>query len=374
MSLTIGRPQNVVYELWLNTPDGDRLTQLSNFSSIQWLRSLNAIGAFSVDFPASDFDPLLYKKDRILEIWRIPETSPPQPIMMGFLRKKRRWQIGAGRYIRIGGVDQVDLLKRRIIDADAGSAGASKSGTADDVMKAYVTEALGSTAGVGRDMTANGFSIQGNTGLGPSITKAASRRNLLVVLQELSALAARKGTRVFFDVSAPAPTQFEFRTYKGQRGIDRTAGINPVVFSTDNDSLIDPSLDEDATEEITFAYAGGTGLQTDRAIQTDEDTVRSGAGPFGRREGFINLSSQAPSPTMLLDGAKQAVRDGRPLIMLNARFQSTDELQYGIHFNFGDKVYAAFDEEQFACDIRTVSATFSQGKESLGGELSYVAS
>lgn len=364
--------QSVSYEVWLNTPKGERLQQLANYGALQWVRHVNSIGGFALDFATADFDRRLYRKDGILEIWRVPEGAAAQPIMMGFMRRLRRWRTSNASFIRIAGLDQVDLLNRRIIAAAAGSANASRTGTADNVMKAYVRAELGSGAAAGRNMTALGFAVQPDNSLGPSVSKGASRRNLLIVLQELSDLAARKGTRVFFDVIGHDPSSFEFRTYKNQRGVDRTVGTNPVVFSAENDSLINPVLEEDATDEVTFAYAGGTGIEADRAIQTDEDTVRSGIGPFGRREAFVNLASQAPTPALLLEGAKQRVREGRPRRVFTATIQNTRDLQYGINWNFGDKILAAFDEEAFDCDVRTISASFTNGKEILNGALSYV--
>lgn len=361
---------NITYEVWLDDFFGNRLQQLSGFSSLSWVRSLNGIGAFALDFSASVFDPALYEKDRLIEIIRYPEGGSLQHVMTGFLRKRRRWQEGANRLIRIGGYDGMYLLSGRIINAAAASAGSSKSGEADDVMKAYVREALGAGAGTGRDLSAY-LSVQGDISLGASINKGASRRNLLVVLQELSAQSAAKGTRVFFDVINPTLTTFAFATFANQRGTDRASGVSPTVFSDKNDTLLNPVLDEDATEEATYVYTGGTGLEAARMIGTAEDVIRATESPFARREKFTNLSSQAPSQAMLDDGAEEILRASRPRITFTGEIQSTPTNQYGQNWDFGDKVLASYDDSLFACDVQTVVGVFQNNEERIVSQLQY---
>lgn len=362
----------ITYEVWLNDMFGNRMQQLANYAALTWVRSLNSIGSFSLDFARDAFDANLYQKDRMIEILRYVEGGSPQHVMTGFLRKRRRWMEGSNRFIRIVGYDGVYLLTARIIGAAAGSAQSTKNGPADDVMKEYVREQLGSLASGERNWS-DVFGVQADFGLGPSVRKGASRRALLTVLQELSAQAAAKGTRIFFDVVNPTPTTFEFATFLNQRGVDRTTSSNPTVFSDSNDTLINPVLDEDATDEATNVYAGGLGIEAARMIGTAEDWLRAHESPFARREKFINLSSQAPTQNMLDDGADEQLRIARPRIQFTAEIQSSDTNQYDANWSFGDRIYAVYDDDTFICDVQTVMGVFQNNAEMIASQIQYVS-
>lgn len=358
------------YELWLGDQAGSRLQSLGNFINLTWVRALNDVGGFSVLFDERDFPVTYYQRDRRIEIWRQAGNFPQSLIMIGFLRVKQRYYLGDRPYIQLAGVDQVELLKRRIIAAFASSTGAVKTDYADDMMKAYVTEQLGSGAGTGRDISSI-FSIDADQSLGPSIKQSQPRANLLYALQDISRSAAEAGAQVYFDVIPASTTSFVFSTFVGQRGIDRTyTGFSPFTFSVQRGNLANPVLLEDATEEVNYVYAGGEGTKLSREIATASDTGRAGVSLVGRREAFYD--GRMYSGNSLTAAANARLRAGRPKTLFNGELLDVEGSLFGVHWGFGDKVTAEMPPDRIDAIVQTVRADVNElGFEQISGRLWY---
>jgi hypothetical protein len=356
------------YELYLSDQLGNRLALLPDFKSLSWARAVNEVGAFTATFPREEFSRALFGVDRRLEIWRKPEGGTFQLLMVGFLRYLRQYSEGPMRYISIAGPDANDLLRRRIIDADAGSAGSDKSGTADDVMKEYVDENLGGSTVAGRDITAYGFSVQGDLSLGPSVEKSAARRRLLQVLQEIAADAAEQGTPVYFDVVHPTPRTYEFRTYVNLRGIDRRALVLSEAFGT----LASPDLAQDWRDEINFVYAAGQGTEDAREVVELEDTARTSVSVFNRCESLFDGRNYSTADRLTSAGRK-ALWEGRPRRIFTAEVVDREHNRFGKEWNFGDFLTATYEGEQYLVEVAAIQGTVTdRGQEVLRGKLSYV--
>jgi len=131
--------------------------------------------------------------------------------------------------IVISGPDLNDLLVRRIIAYDAGTAEAKKNAEADDMMKEYVDENLGPSAVAARQLpTELGFEIADDQTAGPTLEYGAEFNNLFDVLSDISDRAAEDGTRVYFGVIPIVRDGIvipRFVTRVGQWGDDRTGTI-----------------------------------------------------------------------------------------------------------------------------------------------------
>ena len=175
-------------------------------------------------------------------------------------------------------VSGVDLLRRRIAYAYAGSASVDVSGAADTVAAAAVTAFCGS----GATHPVSGLSIITPSGTCPTISIAFAYRNILDVLRDMCALSARAGQRMFFDVVFR--DGLEFRVYMTQRGKDLASlGIRAA--------LSEYVLSYDAVNERNYIYAGGTGERTARILAYASDDTRTGATPWALSEHFCDLSN-----------------------------------------------------------------------------------
>ena len=366
----------VNYEVWLSDQFGTRIALLDTFETLSWTRVVNDVGQMEISFTRSNFDrDLFWGLDRRLEIWRAPVTGILGLIRIYFLRFLGQRLEGSTPLIVLKGPDAIDLVDRRITAADAGSAGATKSGTADDVMKEYVDENLGGSAAAGRDLTGDGFSVQADLTLAQAIDKAASRRNLLTVCQELAQSSTQLGTDLFFDVMHPTPATFEFRTYMGRRGSDRTiaTGQNPVLLAPEMGNLSNVSYDQDWRGEVTFVYGAGQGLEDDRLVVERNDATRLAASVFNRREALFDgriYSVQAS----LEDASDARLRELRPKRRFRAEITGTESFRYGRDWNFGDQLTAEFAGETLDVDVLAVQGIIdSNNRETISGRLESVS-
>lgn len=360
------------YHLWLTEPNGDKIKLFTGFSSLTYGRILNDKGSFNVAFPTKIFPRVYFKENRRIEIWRrIPGTSRWHVPFTGLLQVLDQYNQGKGEVIELGGYDLIDILDTRIINASAGSSGASLSDNADDAMKTYVINAIGTGAVAARSRSAY-LSVQEYSGKGPIISVAESNAKLLKALQEAAAAAFTAGTPVYFDV-VPNDTNVQFRTYVNQLGRDVT---DSITLSLERGTLKNPRLRQDWRNQTTYVYAGGRGEKSAREIQTAEDTARSGASIWSRREAFIDARHVDEGNTaQLLDVARQGLFRGRPRREFTGEIVNQKGNEFGVHWDFGYKLVAEYADESYVCDVSAYQIMVKgSGKEDINAKLRYLSS
>lgn len=326
-------------QIIVTDPQGEQLAVLDDLVSVSYARRLGQIGAATVTLAEEDIDPSHIHVDGRLEFWRDVAGRPVRDTETSFfLRRPQRERTAQGVRVILGGPSAMDLLRRRIVAYPAGSAQAEKSGPASDLMKAVARENLGPDAtDPARNLDPDLWAVDGDDGSGPTLSKGFSRRELLEVDRELSEASVTASDPVFYDVVADG-RGFRFRTYPSQRGRDRGIGSDePLIFSAQMETLADESLVEDYSNEATFIYAGGQGEESDRAIATAEDAVRSGRSPFGRIERWVDARAIG-NLTSLQGEADAGLAGGRPRIEGSATLLSTPAALYGRDWGFGDRV------------------------------------
>lgn len=320
------------------------------------------IGTLTLDLPGL-VDRGLLPVDGLVFVERSIDGAPP------YLEGERAWLIqkastfvGAqGRLsTRVVAVDGTDLLRRRIVDYDAGTSETDKTAAADNVMKAIVRENFVSATDTTRNLSSSLFSVDADLGAAPSISKAFTRREVLVVLQELAEAATLAGTYTTFDVVWTGAL-FAFRTYTGQRGVDHSS-TDRVLLGPAYGNLTDAEDTLDASEEATRVIAGGQGEGADREIARADATARQGASPYRLIEDFTNQNNTA-DPTQLADEADALLHLRRPRRVVSGTFIDTPGAQYGRHFGFGDLVVAEVNGVAVTCRVDAVHLTVAGGRE-----------
>jgi hypothetical protein len=270
------------YSVVLSSPLNLNLLTIANFASLEYTRSVNAVGVMTLVLPAT-FDRSLIGRDSRLEIWRHLEGHK-------FLETKTQWLVSKAvlnvdaHIFTVQALSAIDLLRRRIVAYDSGTSQSTKSGAADSIIVEFVDENLGSAVSDSDRDWSSLVDIKAAAGTGPTANKSASRRNLLQTVQEIAQAAATDGTPVFFDMEYnPDSGKQEFWTFIGQRGIDHTQALGGVTLSLDRKNITGVIQGNDYTDEITFAYAAGQGTGSDRTVQTASDDDRIGSSPFGRK-------------------------------------------------------------------------------------------
>lgn len=287
---------------------------------------------------------------------------------------------GSSQVIELFGPDMNDLLRRRIVAAYSGSAQATKTDFADDMMKEVVTQSLAD--GVAPTPTAgtrvwSNLSVASDVSLGPTITKSFPFDQLLTtsnngVLAVIGKAAREAGTEVFFDIRpnvvASNSITFRFHTYINQPGQDVSAN---VTFDQSAGNMKEPSLEYDYTEEQNYIYAAGQGEGSARNIKQVYDSTRYGASIWNRCEGFADARNQTSDNGVTAAG-NSALETGRPRVRFTAQPVDTAGTRFGIDWDFGYTVGARYLNNQFNSIVRAVTINLnSDGKEDIGARLDY---
>lgn len=355
------------YSVIISDPFGVRLCEANTFSSLTYTRKVNDWSTATIVLPGT-FDTANLLVDGRLEIWRqVPGAPAYLDMETTWLMQTFRqvWGSKGERTIVVEADHPLCLLREpgRFVDSYSGSSGASKTGTADDVIKAIVRECIGTSASGSRTL-ASLIGVAGDVSQAASVSRSFAWRAVLNVLQDLAADSTQQGTYCAFDIVAPTPDGFEFRTYVGQRGVDHRfpGGLMPVLLDPEAGSIGEASLEVDYRDEVTAAKAGGQGEGIARSTATAQDDARIAVSPFRWREQFMDFTSTG-NTTVLTGVARAGVRMGRPRKRFSGRLLSTPDAQYGVHWGWGDFLTVQVDGELLDCRVDAVSVTVAAGGE-----------
>lgn len=340
-------------------PLGVYLAPITTYHSYNYILNCapGNVGVLELELPRSFNTALLFRDGR-LGPWRSINGRPPYHDN-GALYTIETLRFRS-TYTFVRAYHMTGLMDRRIIAYAAGSSYSKKAAApADNQLKAFWTENAGaSIVGVDRDGVETQADIsayvttQANLGQGASVAKAAARRKLLNVAQELCEASTTAGTYMTFEIIAPTETTLELRTYTTQRGVDRRAGTaSPVILREQAGVLENAQLEIDWHNEKTFVIAGGMGEGTERLIATALDTTRMGVSPFGRIEDFADMSNVGDL-TALQDDAGAGLRYGRPIITFTGDLIETPVLTRSIQFDLGDMLTAEDPQTRQQYDVR----------------------
>lgn len=331
--------------IFIDDAVGNRLLIPLDWSTLDYVRTENDFGTLVLTLPADNYPRNLFYKDGLIEVWRTPNVGTP------YLDTNTVWMIRRVKYINdppatweLTAYDLNHLLKRRVIDYNPGNGFTEKLAAADDLGKTLVSENM---AGGATDTTrsiATYLTIQPNATAGPVIRKSVSRQNLLQTLQDVAAASYQNGTYLVFDmVVTQLPSgygtafTFEFRSYTGQRGVDRTLGTSSgqILFGPDFGNMTGAIYDEDASNETTRGISTGQGVDVIQAVARADDTARESESPFALIESVRSASGALVAADLTAD-AQAEVRAGIPSRVLSGKLVTTDKFQYGIDWNWGD--------------------------------------
>lgn len=366
----------VRYDVQISNPSGSQLTpqvaagyigDANQYSAMSWSRVVNDVGVLVLTYPG-ELLPQLLRPDNIITVYRIVDGVPQLVTDTAWLlRRVRRLLDGQGRlFTEITAYSGNYLLSARGIAYQVRSAFSTKSGPADNLIKAYVSENLGSSAtDTARIIT--GFTVQANTGQGASVDAVMGwRDNLLVVAQELAEASIIAGTYIAFDCVYQGAGAWDLRTYAGQRGTDRriTNSSFGFLLGTAYGNVTDVEYVTDWSDTVTAAYGLGTGAGSRRKVQTALDAARIAESPYGRREAYVDAAN-ATTNNQVLQAARAAVRAGRPRQSFKARIVETPVSRFGIDWNWGDYVTVTALGVTIDARIDAIAVRVQQGGEDI---------
>ena len=243
------------------------------------------------------------------------------------------------------------LLGRRVVAYDEGSTGnpgAKKSDVGSDNMYDFVNDNFVAATDTARNLSTSHFVLDPRPSptFGATIDIEGSYRNVKDILDEIVQSSAAQGAYVGYEVYVQQPPgPFRVRFYSRVRGANRglTSGQS-LIIGPFTAKMKRASVSEDWSTAVSFVYAGGSGKQDERTVQTAEDTTLSAQSPFGRYELFE--SANADDTAIAASDAYRVLRNYRPRRQFDGTVTPVAEQYsgaiYGVNYTWGDIVGARF--------------------------------
>jgi hypothetical protein len=322
--------------------------------------ALNSISAATIEF-ASDFPSYIWEDGVLLDVWRT--TSGHRHLVgdVSFIVTKPKY-IWPDNVWRVECKSALQFLDNRIVAYTPETNYADKNsdngndGPADDLMKAFVRENMGSLAlDTTRDL-ATYISIEGGKGEGVTAGKNAAWRNVLSTVRELAQISENGGTPIFFDLFNRGGT-LVFQTMINQRGTDLSE--MGVLFSTETGNIVEAEMSFDYEKERNMAYVGGEGNGAGRVVV--EVVGDRAANPLLRKEVFHDMRDFATA--VLSDGGKARLSELAARVHVDAVVTDSQSFLYGVDYRFGDRVLTQIGNRVITCTVGPVSLEYANGQE-----------
>jgi len=267
--------------------------------SLRASRVLNSVGALELTVPQGLLSNLIPN--------RVVTVMVEGQIYNCYLIKK---VIENSKRTTIVGQDFGSFLDNRIVAYAAGSAQASKTGPADNILKQVIRENLGGDAETARSLSNNGITVEDDFSLFPSINLSFSRDLVRNVADKIVSIMANSNERMFWAFDTQELGQSTFIVRKGSLYGEIMNPQKYIGFLQDVFELV-----SDYSEEVNAVYAGGTGEGSNRTVvlETLNHT------PLTRVEQFYDLSNIS-STVQLQNAAKSKLRKASRVV----RTQSND--------------------------------------------------
>lgn len=323
----------IAWEIRLRAMDGTLVGVLDQdaaegTAAFAFTRVVNGVGALAMQMRGEAAKLALIERDGQIECrWRDDEYGvPDHQEYEGFFRViSNKYTRKDGHIATLKAVSYLDLLRRTIVDAAAGTAQADKNGAAETVLKAYVDEQAGPGAGA---RARSGLSVEVDSADGDTVNMTESGQNLLDVCQRIARIGGGD-----FDIVGTGPATFELRWYAGQRGTDRSS---TVIFSIERGNLEDATWDIWG-EDVNAVLVAGQGEGAARQRTWYTDAARMAATTWNRIETFIDARDTSEANTHASRAAEEMERS-RPKQPCTFRALHMPGCMYGLHYGFGDLV------------------------------------
>lgn len=339
------------WSLTVHGAAGGYLATLDSFASLDMALPANDVGALTLSLPV--LYPLAYfqKDGRIIVDRRVAGITTSSTWLIR--RVQQTLATNGEERIGVTAMDPRHILRRRIVPL-AGQA--TKTGPADDLMKAVVREQFTTATDMDRNLTSDLFSVAADVSLAPSITIEFANRMVLDVLRDIAAAAAQAGTYLAFDV-VPDGDGFQFQTFTTAWGDDKRGA---VLLSAEMGTLAGVAVVQDWTDEATAVYAAGRGEGNAAITAVATDAARIALSPYGRIERYASASNAA-TLAAVTGAANAELQAARPREQFSAVLVEQPGMRYGVDVNRGDLVRAEHAGTRYDCRVEPVHLTVDEG-------------
>lgn len=321
----------IAWELRLYDNAGKHVATFDTWPELRVEVGVNRPAVYSLRLDGNDSRVALFEQDGILEGWWKDDDRGIawRREFCAWCVNSRRWtDSNGGRHYQSSGLGLEDILARTIIDVAAGSSASRKSGPGETVLKEWVDEHAGPSAGA---RARPGLSIEADAAAGSTWSGQRSNRNLLAVCQQIA-----EASGLQFGVERTADYAFEFRV---RLPADRRATVR---FAETFGNMGEPVVTETQSAVVNWIKAGGDGAGVSRDVLYDSDSASIARSPQNRRELFVNASDQAGGDELAARAA-QELANNRAQVEFGFVALQTPGCMYGKHYTLGDYVTAIYD-------------------------------
>ena len=352
--------------------------EIGDAPGLRYVLSCGLVGALTVTLPP-EFNSMLPKDGRI-HVMRSVNGGPAQR-EGGSCYRMRKWQY-TDDYTTVTAFHMNSLFwDRHDLFGQAGYI--TVLDEADDVIKTlwrsnsgnFVVSYRAQNSSAVSDNTQADLSayvsVQADLSAAPVVGMSFQYLNMGDIIRMLCDASVLAGTYLTAEIVAPTESTLEIQTFTGPRGTDRTfSSGSGLLFTEERGNLANAMLTVDASEEFTFAFAGGANRDYSYNVEWAIDTTRMAESVFGRRETFIDAGNASDSPSVQ-GFADSGVRAGRPVVEATGEIQETDQCIRGVHFDYGDLVTVEIQGIEYDMRLDVLEVTLQGGVETTTASFYY---
>jgi hypothetical protein len=351
------------------------VTELDDYNSAYFTRSWSGCGDFSIQTNYNTIHAPDLQRGRIV-------MFDKNVYKCGIITnvKKEIGEDGKGSMIVTAtGSELKSILGWRIVPPYSGLEYYSITDSAETVMKTLVSENGGPTDA---DADRKFSLLEIDTDAGAGDTYFLKTRWSSTVLAELTAcsLATSLGFYIYIDLAAK---KMRFATAVGTNRAG-TQSVNPrAIFSSEYDTLKSANIEDNDTNYRNYAYIGGQGEGTARAIS---EVYTGAAEPTGidRREMFVDARDLSSTTDLDYRGG-QKLEELSTIITTDGAALAYSPIKYGRDYDLGDiatlvaygvsrDVRITSVKESWAPTSYTIDLTFDKLPQTLQTQISSAVS
>jgi len=333
----------------LRASDLSLLARIDDFTQLDVVLRFNGEGTWVLRLPATGTIARMVQFSQGIVVKRNNVV-----LMSGIiLRSFREWAAGVDS-LTLSGIDDTGRLGDRLaLPVPSGppytaSEHHVQATTGELALRAYVDANAGPGATVGRRIP--GLVLGTNLGLGTATIIRARFQNLMLILQQAAAMGGGLGFKV-----VQVGATLEFQVFLP---VDKTA---TAIFSPGLGNLRAYSYVR-AAGTATYVYAGGGGEGTARVFAEAYDPTPLLT--YGRIEKFMDRRD-IPTLSELQPVAQAEAYDNSEQRELRLSPLDTAGLQFGTHYNLGDRVTVVVDGIPIQDVVREVRLSLTAEGEAL---------
>lgn len=356
------------YQLRIYNRSGTLQHIVTDMRNLSYVREVNSPGLLMFELSANHRATASFELDGQVEVWRsnLERGIDWYCDFYAFWRGEERETDSNGVSIyRAVCPGQMDLLNRPVVAYAANTTNRTLFTTqkAETIVKnlvKYNATSSGTTGdGRKRDVTLTGITVETDGARGNTLDVACAWRDLLKVLQEVSATGGGD-----FDLVKTAAASWEFTWYPDQFGTDRSTS---VVMALEYGNIANPKLVRSYMNDKTTAIVGGTGQDDARTI-----VVRTGTNyiaGYSDQEFFVDARNTLTTAGLENTG-DVALYNQKAKDELTFDVLQVPQTLYGRDYFLGDLITARYETVTAVKKIQRVSiAMQADGTEQIQVEL-----